>query len=59
MNAILIGVLGVVFLGVLPLWPYSDSWGYLPSSGLGFLLVVLVVLTLLSRLGPSAAEKSL
>jgi hypothetical protein len=58
MNTILIIVMGVVLLSVLPLWPYSASWGFLPSGGLGFLLLVLVILTLLGRLGPSAAEKS-
>ena len=57
MNMILIAVLGTLFLGMLPLWPYSSNWGYLPSGGLGFLLLILVVLTLLGRLGPSAAEK--
>ena len=58
MNTILIIVMGVVLLSVLPLWPYSANWGYLPSGGLGFLLLVLGILTLLGRLGPSAAEKS-
>ena len=58
MNTILIIVMGVVLLSVLPLWPYSASWGYLPSGGLGFLLLAVVVLTLLGRLGSSAAEKS-
>jgi hypothetical protein len=46
MNTILI-VLGVLFLGVLPIWPYSGSWGYLPSGALGFLLVVYAILTLM------------
>jgi hypothetical protein len=55
MNMILIAVLGVLFLGVLPIWSHSGSWGYLPSGGLGFLLVVLVLLTLMGR---TATEKS-
>jgi Protein of unknown function (DUF3309) len=45
----LIVVLGVLCLGVLPIWPYSSSWGYLPGSGLGFLFVVTVLLTLMGR----------
>jgi hypothetical protein len=53
----LIVVLGTLFLGVLPLWPYSGSWGYLPSSGLGFLFVVLVLLTLMGRTERSATVK--
>ena len=47
MNTILIIVLGVLFLGVLPIWQHSSNWGYLPSSGLGFVFVVLVLLTLM------------
>jgi len=58
MNRTLIVVMGVVFVSTLPIWPYSANWGYLPSGGLGFLLLALVGLTLLGRLGPSAAEKS-
>lgn len=57
MNTIVIVVIVVVLLSVLPLWPYSANRGYLPGGGLGFLLLVLMILTLLGRLGPSAAEK--
>lgn len=57
MSIILIGILGVLFLGVLPIWSHSGNWGYLPSGGLGFLLVVLVILTLIGRMGQSATEK--
>ncbi len=57
MNTILIVILGVLFLGVLPVWPHSSSWGYLPSGGLGFLLVVLVLLTLMGRTERAATVK--
>lgn len=57
MNTMLIVVLGMLFLGVLPLWPYSDGWGYLPSSGLGFLFVILVLLTLMGRTERSGTVK--
>ncbi|MDH4085084.1 MAG: DUF3309 domain-containing protein [Nitrospira sp.] len=57
MNTILIIVLGVLSLGVLPIWPHSGDWGYLPSSGLGFLFVVLVLLTLMGWSKPTATEK--
>ncbi|HWF60799.1 MAG TPA: DUF3309 domain-containing protein [Nitrospira sp.] len=57
MNTILIVILGVLFLGVLPIWPYSSSWGYLPSGGLGFLFVILVILTLMGRTERTATEK--
>lgn len=57
MNTILIVVLGVLFLGVLPIWSHSGGWGYLPSGGLGFLLVVLILLTLMGRTERSATIK--
>jgi len=30
-----------------PAWPYSRGWGYYPSSGIGTILLILVVLMLL------------
>ncbi len=46
MPTILWIILVVLLLGALPVYPYSASWGYYPSSGLGLLLVVLLVLAL-------------
>jgi len=43
-------VLLLMVLGVLPTWPHSASWGYLPSGGLGVLLVVIVVLAVVGRI---------
>ena len=36
--------------GALPAWPPSRQWGYYPSSGLGLIVLVLVVLMLAGRL---------
>jgi hypothetical protein len=47
---ILLIVLILMLLGALPTWPHSRSWGYYPSSGLGLLVVILVVLLLLGRI---------
>ncbi len=44
MITILIVLLVLVALGALPTWPYSRSWGYYPSSAVGILLIVLLVL---------------
>ncbi len=44
MSLILLLVIVVLLLGVVPAWPYSRSWGYGPSGGLGVLLIVLIVL---------------
>lgn len=49
MSTIVIVILGVLCLSVLPIWPYSSSWGYIPSGGLGFMLVVHSILTLMGR----------
>jgi hypothetical protein len=50
MSTILLIVLVLVVLGTLPTWPYSRSWGYYPSGGLGLVIVVLLVLLAAGRL---------
>jgi len=50
MYTILLVVLILVLLGALPTWPYSRSWGYYPSGGLGLVVVVVLVLLLSGRL---------
>ena len=47
---ILIIVLILFVVGSLPSWPHSRRWGYYPSSILGLILVVLIVLLLLGRI---------
>ncbi|TAD87222.1 MAG: DUF3309 domain-containing protein [Alphaproteobacteria bacterium] len=42
-------LLVLALLGVLPHWGYSRGWGYQPSGGVGFLLLVLVVLIFLGH----------
>ena len=39
----------LLLIGALPTWPYSTGWGYYPSGGLGFVLVIVLVLVLLGR----------
>jgi hypothetical protein len=50
MYTILLVVLVLLLLGALPTWPYSRSWGYYPSGGLGLIVVVVLVLVLTGRL---------
>jgi hypothetical protein len=50
MLTILIVVLVLMLLGALPNWQHSRNWGYLPSGGLGLVVLVLVVLLLTGRL---------
>ena len=49
MSTILLVILVLLLLGVLPLWPYSSSWGYYPSGGLGLILVIVIILALVGR----------
>lgn len=50
LRTILIVIVVLFFLGMLPVWPHSSSWGYYPSGGLGLVLVILIILVLLGRL---------
>lgn len=34
-GTILLVVLILALLGIIPVWPHSRSWGYVPSSGVG------------------------
>ena len=50
LGTILIVVLVLTFLGALPTWPHSRSWGYFPGGLLGVGLVVVILLALTGRL---------
>jgi hypothetical protein len=50
MYTILLVLLILLLLGALPTWPYSRSWGYYPSGGLGLIVIVVIVLLLAGRL---------
>jgi hypothetical protein len=44
---VLLLILLLMLIGVFPSWPYSRSWGYYPTGGIGLILVIIVVLLLL------------
>lgn len=50
MSTILLVILVLLLVGALPTWPYSRSWGYYPSGGLGLIVVILLVLAVAGRL---------
>ena len=50
LGTILLILLILLLVGALPTWPYSNSWGYFPSGGLGLVLIVLLVLVVSGRL---------
>jgi hypothetical protein len=46
---LLLIVLAIAALFSAPTWPHSRGWGYYPSSGLGIVFVVLLLLVLSGR----------
>jgi hypothetical protein len=50
MGTILLVILILLLIGALPTWPYSSSWGYFPSGGLGLILVIVIILAVTGRL---------
>lgn len=50
MGTILLIILVFLLIGALPTWPYSTGWGYYPSSGLGLVVVILIVLLVAGRI---------
>jgi hypothetical protein len=50
MRLVLLIVVVLLLLGALPTWPYSAGWGYYPSSGLGLVLIILIILALMGRI---------
>ncbi len=46
MRFILLIIVLILLIGALPTWPYSSGWGYYPSGGLGFILLILIILWL-------------
>lgn len=49
-TTLLLIVLVLLLVGALPVYPYSASWGYYPSGGLGVVVIVLLILLLMGRL---------
>lgn len=47
---ILLIILVLVFLAVLPAWPYSRSWGAFPSGLVGLIVVLLIVLMYFNKI---------
>jgi hypothetical protein len=45
---VLVVILILMLIGAIPAWPYSRSWGYYPSGGLGLILVIVIILLLLN-----------
>ncbi|MFT4069951.1 DUF3309 family protein [Paraburkholderia sp.] len=44
LGTILLIVLILLLIGAFPSWPYSRSWGYGPTGGVGIVVIVVIVL---------------
>jgi len=49
MNLLVLVIILLLLLGALPTWPYSADWGYYPSSGLGLVLLIVLIVVLTRR----------
>jgi len=50
LGTILLIILILALVGALPAWPYSSSWGYYPTGGLGLLVLIVIILLVLGRI---------
>jgi len=50
LGTILLIILILLLIGALPSWPYSRTWGYGPTGGLGVVLVIVIILLLMGRI---------
>lgn len=50
MGLVLLIILILLLIGAVPSWPYSRSWGYRPSGGIGLILLIVLILLLLGRI---------
>jgi hypothetical protein len=50
LGTILVVLLILALLGALPRWSHSRDWGYVPTGGLGLVLLIVVILVLIGRI---------
>lgn len=50
LGTILLVIVILMLIGVIPVWPHSRSWGYMPSGGLGLLLIILIILLVMGQI---------
>ena len=46
-GTLLLIVLILLLLGSVPAYPYSRSWGYAPSGGIGLILLIVIALVVM------------
>lgn len=49
-STLLLIVLILILIGALPVYPYSRTWGAVPSGSVGLILLIVLILVLLGRI---------
>lgn len=49
-GTILLVIVILMLIGVIPVWPHSRSWGYMPTGGLGLVLIILIILLAMGQI---------
>ena len=50
LGTLLLIVVILLLIGAVPSWPYSRNWGYGPSSILGVVVLIVVLLVVMGRI---------
>jgi len=50
LGTILLVILILALCGALPRWSHSRNWGYYPVSGLGVVILIVIILLLVGRI---------
>ena len=50
LGTLLLILLVLMLIGIVPAWPHSRNWGYLPSGGMSLLLLLVLLLMLFGRI---------
>ncbi len=48
-STLLLVILVLILIGVFPVWPHTQNWGYAPSGTIAAVFIILLVLILLGR----------
>jgi len=49
-STLLLILLVIALFAAVPSWPYSRSWGYYPSGGIGIVLLIVLLMVFSGRI---------
>ena len=50
LGTMLLIVLILALVGAIPTWGYSTNWGFRPSGGVGFVLLIVLILVMFGHI---------